>query len=209
MVLSERRFFVGTAERARCRSTAPRIVLGLGAAGAGRDPPPPPPPKPPPPPPLRLALFTLAVAYRSDGPISSTSSSTTVRFSPSRVSNERCLSRPVTITREPRVRLSATFSAASRQMLQRRNSASPSFHSLRLTVEHARRRRDGEVRDGRTRRREPQFWVGGQVSDDGDDGVTSHEVLLVIGFAACRACIWSSRRRAYGSAPTRTGRRTT
>src|SRR6185312_17267664 len=61
-----------------------------------RSPPPPPPPKPPPPPPLRLALFTLAVAYLSDGPISSTSSSTTVRFSPSRVSNERCLSRPCT-----------------------------------------------------------------------------------------------------------------
>src|SRR6478736_8349966 len=99
--------------------------------GAGREPPPPPPlPKPPPPPPLRLALFTLAVAYRNDGPISSTSSSTTVRFSPSRVSNERCLSRPLTITRDPRVRLSATFSAASRQMVQRRNSASPSFHSL-------------------------------------------------------------------------------
>src|ERR1700712_328282 len=97
---------------------------------AGRDPPPPPPPKPPPPPPLRLALLTLAVAYFSDGPISSTSSSTTVRFSPSRVSNERCLSRPLTITLDPRTRLSATFSAASRQMLQRRNSASPSFHSL-------------------------------------------------------------------------------
>src|SRR6185369_12018888 len=102
---------------------------------AGREPPPPPlllpPPKPPPPlpPPLRLALLTLAVAYFNDGPISSTSTSTTVRFSPSRVSNVRCLSRPVTITRDPRVRLSATFSAASRQMLQRRNSASPSFHS--------------------------------------------------------------------------------
>src|SRR3954454_614359 len=102
-----------------------------GAPPPPAPPPPPPPlPKPPPPPPLRLALFTLAVAYFSDGPISSTSSSTTVRFSPSRVSNERCLSRPLTITREPRVRLSATFSAASRQMLHRRKSASPSFHSL-------------------------------------------------------------------------------
>src|SRR6476469_9572051 len=49
---------------------------------SGREPP----RSPPPPPPLRLALFTLAVAYLSDGPISSTSSSTTVRFSPSRVS---------------------------------------------------------------------------------------------------------------------------
>src|ERR1700761_8015548 len=106
----------------------------LAAWGAAeRDPPPPPPPppepKPPPPPPLRLALLTLAVAYRSEGPISSTSTSTTVRFSPSRVSKDRCLSRPVTITLAPRVRLSATFSAASRQILQRRNSASPSFHS--------------------------------------------------------------------------------
>src|SRR5271156_3799668 len=47
-----------------------------------------------------------------------------------------------------------------------------------LTVEHAGRRRDGEVRDGRARRREPQFGVRGQVSDDCDDGVTSHNVLL-------------------------------
>src|SRR5690606_30766261 len=89
----------------------------------------PPPPNPPPPPPPRLTLLTLAVAYRRDGPISSTSSSTTVRFSPSLVSNDRCLSRPCTMTRAPRVSVSATFSAAWRQMLQRRNSASPSFHS--------------------------------------------------------------------------------
>src|SRR3954447_579705 len=52
----------------------------------------------------------------------------TVRFSPSRVSNDRCRSRPCTMTRAPRVSVSATFSAAWRQMLQRRNSASPSFH---------------------------------------------------------------------------------
>ena len=38
----------------------------MAPVGAGwRDPPPP--PKPPPPPPLRLALLTLAVAYRKDG----------------------------------------------------------------------------------------------------------------------------------------------
>src|ERR1700760_930140 len=54
----------------------------------------------------------------------------TVRFSPSRVSKERCLSRPVATTRMPRVSDSATFSAACRQIEQRRNSASPSFHSL-------------------------------------------------------------------------------
>src|SRR5699024_8578994 len=89
-------------------------------------------PKPPPPPPEeppRPTLFTLAVAKRRDGPISSTSSSTTVRFSPSFVSKERCRNRPCATTRMPRVSDSATFSAACRQMLQRRNSASPSFHS--------------------------------------------------------------------------------
>ena len=47
-----------------------------------------------------------------------------------------------------------------------------------LTVEHARRRRDREVRDGRARRRETQFGVGGQVSDNRDDSVTSHSDLL-------------------------------
>src|SRR5215471_10185928 len=105
--------------------SSPCPLGACAGAGAGREPA----PKPPPPPPLRLALLTLAVAYRREGPISSTSTSKTVRFSPSRVSKERCLSRPVTITLAPRVRLSATFSAASRQMLHRRNSASPSFHS--------------------------------------------------------------------------------
>ena len=69
------------------------------------------------------------MAYRRDGPTSSTSSSTTVRFSPSRVSNDRCRSRPDTITRMPRVSVSATFSAACRHTLHRMNSASPSFHS--------------------------------------------------------------------------------
>src|SRR5207244_2053815 len=86
-------------------------------------------PNPPPPAPARLTLLTLAVAYRSEGPTSSTSSSTTVRFSPSFVSKERCRNRPCTTTRMPRVSDSATFSAACRQMLHRRNSASPSFHS--------------------------------------------------------------------------------
>ena len=42
----------------------------------------------------RVVLLTFAEAYFSDGPTSSTSSSMTVRFSPSRVSYERCLSRP-------------------------------------------------------------------------------------------------------------------
>ena len=53
-----------------------------------------------------------------------------MRFSPSFVSYERCFSRPWTITAVPFWRDSATFSAAWRQTEQRRNSASPSFHSL-------------------------------------------------------------------------------
>ena len=44
-------------------------------------------PKPPPEDEPRWVLLTFADAYFSDGPISSTSSSMTVRFSPSRVSN--------------------------------------------------------------------------------------------------------------------------
>ena len=52
-------------------------------------------------PPVRVTLVTFAVAYRRDGPISSTSSSMTVRRSPSLVSNDRCRSLPVTMTLEP------------------------------------------------------------------------------------------------------------
>jgi len=73
--------------------------------------------------------LTLAEALRSDGPTSSTSTSYTVRFSPSLVSYDRCRSRPETITRIPRVSDSATFSAACRHTLQVRNKLSPSFHS--------------------------------------------------------------------------------
>src|SRR5581483_6240527 len=43
-----------------------------------------------------------------------------------------------------------------------------------LAVVDPRCRGNGEVRHGRTRRGEPQFGVRGQVSDDGDGGVTSH-----------------------------------
>src|SRR4051812_22552905 len=90
----------------------------------------PPPPKPPPPPLPRVTRVTLAVAYFRLGPTSSTSSSMTVRFSPSRVSYERALRRPCATTRIPFCRDSATFSAAWRQIEQLRNSVSPSFHSL-------------------------------------------------------------------------------
>ncbi len=49
------------------------------------------------------------------GPTSSATTSTLDRLSPSGVSQLRWSSRPVTMTREPLVRLSAAFSAISRQ----------------------------------------------------------------------------------------------
>src|SRR5690625_3484733 len=53
-----------------------------------------------------------------------------VRLLPSRSVKERCLRRHCAITRVPFSSDSATFSAASRQIEQRRNRASPSFHSF-------------------------------------------------------------------------------
>src|SRR4051812_1273574 len=76
----------------------------------------------------RLALVTLAVAHFRLGPRSSASISMTVRFSPSWFSQERCLRRPVTTTRVPRVRDSAAFSASARQALTEKYDVSPSFH---------------------------------------------------------------------------------
>lgn len=78
---------------------------------------------------VEFTLVTLAVALRNEGPTSSASSSTTVCFSPSRVSKDRCLRRPVTMTRAPRSSDSATFSAGSRHSTQRKNNGSPSRHS--------------------------------------------------------------------------------
>src|SRR5699024_9782879 len=94
--------------------------------------PPWPPPKLPPPenpPPLGVFFVTWAVARRRLGPTSSTSSSMTVRFSPSLVSKVRDFSRPWTTTRVPRCRDSATFSPISRHTEQRRNRVSPSLNS--------------------------------------------------------------------------------
>src|SRR4029079_14111918 len=88
-----------------------------------------PPPYPPAPAPDLATRLTLAEAFRSEGPTSSTSTSYTVRFSPSLVSYDRCRNRPDTITRIPRVSDSATFSAACRHTLQVRNKLSPSFQS--------------------------------------------------------------------------------
>src|ERR671930_2704241 len=74
---------------------------------------------------LRLVFVTLAVAHRRLGPRSSASISTTVRFSPSWFSHDRCLRRPVTTTRVPRVSVSAAFSARLRQQLTVKNDVSP------------------------------------------------------------------------------------
>src|SRR6266540_1714776 len=77
-----------------------------------------------------LVRSGLAVAHRKLGPISSASTSTTLRRSPSGVSQERALSRPTTITRSPLDRLSVAFSASCRQALTRKKEVSPSFQSL-------------------------------------------------------------------------------
>src|SRR6202012_6222561 len=65
--------------------------------------------------PRRSFLVICAVAQRREGPISSATTSTFERLSPSWVSQLRCSSRPATMTRAPRVRVSLTFSAISLQ----------------------------------------------------------------------------------------------
>ncbi len=81
--------------------------------------------------PPRWVLVTLAVAHRIDGPISSMRSSTTDRLSPSWVSQVRCSSEPVTMTRIPLVSDSATFSAMSRQHVPEKKLVSSCHSSLR------------------------------------------------------------------------------
>ena len=76
----------------------------------------------------REVFCTVAVAHFRLGPTSSASISTTVRFSPSWFSQERCLRRPVTTTRVPRVSDSAAFSASPRQTFTLKNDVSPSVH---------------------------------------------------------------------------------
>ena len=90
-----------------------------------------------------MAFVTLAVAHFRLGPSSSASISTTLRFSPSWFSQERCLRRPETTTRVPRVSVSATFSASARQQLTVKNDVSPSFQlpaASRIRVEYATRK---------------------------------------------------------------------
>ncbi len=70
-----------------------------------------------------------------------------------------------------------------------------------LAVVDPRRGRHGEVRDGSPGRGEPQFRVCGQISDDGDGGVTSHGVLL--GSADARDVLDAALRRAYATGLTR------
>jgi len=86
-----------------------------------------------PPPPLGAVAsgplggaFDLGGGHLREAPTSSASISVTERLSPSGVSQLRCRSRPVTITRSPLERESARCSAWSRQTLTRRNEVSPS-----------------------------------------------------------------------------------
>jgi len=77
----------------------------------------------------RSKVEVVADAQRRLGPISSAATSTTVRFSPSWVSHERCSSRPVTMTRMPLLSDSAAFSAISRHTTMLKNETFSS-HSL-------------------------------------------------------------------------------
>jgi hypothetical protein len=65
----------------------------------------------------RSFLVILAVAQRRLVAMSSALISTLERFCPSGVSQERCSSRPVTVTRVPRARDSVAFSASSPQAI--------------------------------------------------------------------------------------------
>src|SRR4029450_9540601 len=121
--LAGRFFVLGGIQRCLlvCRGSADR-----GGRPVARTPPATPPPHPRgPPTPAHAARF--AAAQRRLGPSSSASISTTVRLSPSWVSQERICSRPVTTTRVPRVRVSALFSARLRQALTEKYDVSPSF----------------------------------------------------------------------------------
>src|SRR6476469_2801279 len=62
-----------------------------------------------------------------------------------------------------------------------------------LPVERARRGGHGEVRDGSAGRGEAQLRVAGDVADDGDDGVASHEAVPL---CRCGCSVrWAVRRR--------------
>src|SRR5512133_3971609 len=76
-----------------------------------------------------LVRSTLAVVHLREAPTSSASISVTDRLSPSGVSQLRCRSRPVTITRSPLESESARCSACPRQTLTLRKLVSPSRHS--------------------------------------------------------------------------------
>src|SRR4029453_4699179 len=90
-----------------------------------------------------LVRVRLAVAQRSEGPISSASISVTWWLVPSGTVQVRCLGRPATITRAPLVRVSAALVAWSRQTVTVWKLVSPSVQlpsSWRVRGVTARRR---------------------------------------------------------------------
>src|SRR4051812_649083 len=64
---------------------------------------------------------------------------------------------------------------------------------VRLPIEVAGGAGDGEVRDGRAGRREPQLGVVGEVADDGDDGLAGHAEPAFVSGRSVRAQ-WASGR---------------
>ena len=121
-----------------------------------------------------VVRVTLAVAYFSDGPTSSTSISKTVRFSPSRVSYWRGLQPAL---HDDAHALLEGLGDVLRGLPPDRAGEEQRVAVLPLVgllVEGARRRRDPEVRHGRTRGGEAQLRVVDEVADDGDDGLACH-----------------------------------
>src|SRR5215208_2863335 len=173
---SEGRFVVAAGERARCRGTAPRIVLWLiggrrtrsaaataeSAATAAAA--------------ARLVHLGGRIAQRwadlvhlelDDGAFLALTSLVRALLEPALNDHPRPASEAF-----GHVLGGLTPDAAPHE---KRVAV---FPLVALTVKDARRRRDREVGHGRTGRGEPKFRVGGQISDDGDDGVTSHGFLL-------------------------------
>ena len=115
---------------------------------------------------LRRSLrSTCAVAQRRLGPISSATTSTTLRFSPSRVSYSRCSRRPFTMTRAPLVSDDADVLAqlAPGGDVDEGGLLLPLAVLLVAAV-------DGEAEggDGLAALREAQLGVAREVADQGD-----------------------------------------
>ncbi len=136
----------------------------------------------------RCARSGLAPSAGS-GPTSSATTSTTLRFSPSWVSQLRCSSRPVTIARLPLVRLAATFSPSSAQAgdVEERCLLLPLAVDLVAAVDG-----EAEAGDATPARGVAQLRVAGQVADEGD-GVVAMDGSFVVCCAQAAAPVMPRR----------------